>query len=127
MAQVVREARGTRLADDAVVEDRRATGVHPLTMAARLVWFITGVILAILAIRFVFVLLGANPDNGIARFVYDVSHPFVAPFFNLFNYNFINGTSRFEGYTLVAMLIYALIGYGIARLLTISRPARVID
>lgn len=126
MAQVIRETRGTGLASDEVVADR-TTAVHPMTMAARIVWFITGLILAILAIRFVFVLLGANPANGIANFVYDVSHPLVSPFFSLFNYNFVNGTSRFEGYTLVAMLIYGLIGYAIARLLTIGRPTRVID
>ena len=98
--------------------------VHPMTMVGRIVSFITSAILAVLAIRFVFVLLGANPANGIANFVYNVSEPLVAPFFNLFNYEFVNGTARFEGFTLVAMLIYALIGYGIARLLTIGRPNR---
>lgn len=128
MAQVLRQpARGTRYIDDGDIVDDRATGVHPMTMLARVVAFITSVILAILAIRFLFVLLGANPANGIANFVYDVSHPFVAPFFNLFNYSFVNGTARFEGYTLVAMLVYALVGYGIARLLTIGRPVRAID
>jgi uncharacterized protein YggT (Ycf19 family) len=123
MAQVIRDTRGTEYADTAPVA---RTGVHPLTIVARLVWFITGVILAILALRFVFVLLGANPANGLANFIYNVSEPLVRPFFNLFNYNFVNGTARFEGFTLVAMVIYALIGYGIARLLTIGRPARAV-
>ena len=121
--------RGTRREDTVVekeprVVDDRTASAHPTTLAARIVWFITSAILAILAIRFLFVLLGANPNNGIADFVYSISEPLVSPFFNLFNYEFVNGTARFEGFTLVAMLIYALIGYGIARLLTINRPAR---
>jgi YggT family protein len=97
---------------------------HPMTIVARIISFITSAILAILAVRFVFVLLGANPANGIANFVYNVSEPFVSPFFTLFNYEFVNGTARFEGFTLVAMLIYALVGYGLARLMTIGRPVR---
>ncbi len=74
-----------------------------------------------LALRFVFALLGANPANGLADFIYTVSHPFVAPFFNLFGYNFTSGSARFEMFTLVAIALYALVAYGIAKLFTINR------
>jgi YggT family protein len=129
MAHTVRQTQPTYIREGDIPEDAVVTGsgVHPLTMAARVVWFITGVIMAVLAIRFIFVLLGANPANGFANFIYSVTHPLVAPFFSLFNYHFIDGVARFEGYTLVAIIIYALIGYGIARLLTIGRPNRTID
>ncbi len=94
----------------------------PQTVMARVVWFIAGVILALLGVRFILSLLGANTTNGFANFIYSASHPFVAPFFNLFHYNSIQyGVSRFEVYTLVAMLIYALVAAGIAYLLTINR------
>ena len=110
------------------IESNRDTRVvnraHPMTIVGRIIAFITSAILAVLAVRFVFVLLGANPSNGIANFVYSVSEPLVSPFFSLFNYEFVNGTARFEGFTLVAMLIYALVGYGLARLMTIGRPTR---
>lgn len=95
------------------------------TVAARVVWFVAGILLVLLGFRFVFALLGANPANPFANFIYTVSHPFVAPFFSLFSYNLQYGVTRFEGYTLVAMAVYALIAYGIARLLTINRPAVV--
>ena len=124
MALVQRNRSARYIDDDMAATEPVVARPHPMTLAARIVWFITGVILAILAIRFIFVLLGANPANGFANFIYDISDPLVSPFFSLFNYDFVNGTSRFEGYTLVAMLIYGLIGYGIARLLTISRPTR---
>jgi uncharacterized protein YggT (Ycf19 family) len=91
-------------------------------MAKRVIWFITDVILILLAFRFVLALLGANPSNGFANFIYEVSHPFVAPFFSLFSYNQRFGVSRFETYTLVAMLVYLVIAWGLTKLLDIGRP-----
>lgn len=91
-------------------------------VATRVVWFIAGVIITLLAIRFVLVLLGANANSGFADFIYSVSRPFVAPFFNLFSYDLSYGVSRFEVFTLVAMAVYALIAAGIARLININRP-----
>ena len=91
-------------------------------LLARIIWFVTGVILILLAFRFIFALLGANPNNGFADFIYSTSHPFVAPFFGLFNYNVVNlGLSRFEIYTLVAMAIYAVIGWLLSYLATLNR------
>ncbi len=103
------------------VEDPVAERDHSKDVATRVIWYITGVILVLLAARFVLALLGANPANGLANFVYSVTQPMVSPFFNLFNYNFTNGGSRFESFTLVAMAVYALIAYGIAKLFTLNR------
>ncbi|HEX4773927.1 MAG TPA: hypothetical protein VH234_00195 [Candidatus Saccharimonadales bacterium] len=103
---------------------REITEVEPagMTVAARVVWYIAGVLLVLLAFRFVLALLGANPANGFANFIYTTSHPFVAPFFSLFGYNLHYGVSRFESYTLVAMAVYAVIAWGLARLFTLSQP-----
>jgi uncharacterized membrane protein YedE/YeeE len=95
----------------------------PATVLERIVWWITWVILALLGLRFILALLGANPANAFANFIYSTSHPLVAPFFSLFNYNMRYGISRFEIYTLIAMLVYALIGYGIVALIRIGRPS----
>lgn len=90
-------------------------------IAARVIWWIAGVLLAILALRFIFTLLGANPANAFAHFIYSISYPFVSPFFNLFGYSFQYKVSHLEIYTLVAMLIYALVAWGLERLVTITR------
>jgi len=91
-------------------------------LGSRIVWFIAGVLLVLLGLRFILTLLGANTTNGFANFIYTTSHPFVDPFFSLFNYHsHTYGTSHFEIYTLVAMLVYALIAWGITKLLTINR------
>ena len=91
------------------------------TLAERIIWYVAGVLLVLLAFRFVLALLGANPDNAFADFIYDISHPFVAPFFSLFGYNLQYGVSKFETYTLVAMAVYLVIAYGLAKLVTLGR------
>jgi uncharacterized protein YggT (Ycf19 family) len=99
-------------------------GYHD-NLAARLIYLVGGIIIALLALRFVFAMLGANPNNGIANFVYTVSHPFAAPFFSLFSYNQTLGSSKFEFTTLVAIVIYALIMALLARLVTLGNRRTV--
>lgn len=106
------------------VSERSVSGA---TLMARIIWYVASVILVLLAFRFVLALLGANPNNQFANFIYTVSHPFVAPFFSLFGYRLQYGVSRFETYTLVAMAVYAIIAYGLARLVTLGRPGRAVE
>jgi len=108
------------------VDEPTRTVVHEddytdTNLAARVIWYISGILLVLLAFRFVLALLGANPGNGFANFIYTASHPFVAPFFSLFGYNLRYGISRFETFTLVAMAVYAIIAWGLARLVTLNQ------
>ncbi len=105
--------------DDLTTTDNAApTGQN---LATRIIWYITGVLLVLLAFRFVLALLGADPNNGFANFIYSASHPFVAPFFSLFGYNLHYGVSRFETFTLVTMAVYAILAFGLDRLVTINQ------
>jgi len=88
--------------------------------ASRLIWLIAGIIVTLLAFRFVFILLGANPSNGFANFIYTVSYPFAAPFFGLFSYHSQYGIARFETASLIGIVVYSLIAYGLARLFTLG-------
>jgi hypothetical protein len=89
-------------------------------LAARVVWYITGVIIALLALRLVLQLLGANEGNPFVDLVYGLSGIFAAPFFGMFSYEPSYGVSYFEVSTFVAILIYTLLGWGIARLFTLG-------
>lgn len=129
MALTDREVRQTSVRDgDAVETVREARDPvvereHKSNVAERAVWLVAGMLLSLLGVRFVLAVLGANPANGFVNFIYDVTHPFVSPFFNMFSYDVVAaGDSRVEIFTLVAMLIYALIAWGIAKALTIRRP-----
>jgi uncharacterized protein YggT (Ycf19 family) len=117
--------RGAVDRDEVVDEPAGGAVVEPnygLNIISRIIWFVAGIILLLLAFRFVLSLLGANTTNGFAQFIYNTSHPFVAPFFNLFSYNNIQyGVSRFEVYTLVAMLVYAAVAWVLSALANIGR------
>ena len=113
--------RTTQIREDDTVPVERAAVVDKTNTAARVVWFIAGVLLTLLAFRFLLVLLGANPNNRFANFIYTISYPFAAPFFGLFGYDLKYGVSRVEISTLIAMAVYTVVAFGIARLLTIRR------
>jgi hypothetical protein len=91
------------------------------TRAIQVIWWIVGFIEVLIAIRFVLKLFGANPAPFV-RFMYDVTWPLVAPFHGIFN-TAQEGKSILEPESLVAMAIYALIGWGIVSLIRLlSRP-----
>jgi ascorbate-specific PTS system EIIC-type component UlaA len=96
-------------------------------LAARIVYYILGVIEVVLALRFLLALLGANRANGFADLVFNISYPFAAPFFGLFSYTPTYGNSQFEMSTLVAMLVYALVAWGIVKLIRLPRAAAADD
>jgi hypothetical protein len=95
---------------------------HRITVAERVVYLIGGILMALLGLRFILMLMGANSGAGFADFVYSVTHPFVSPFFGLFNYDETFGRSRFEYETLIAMLVYAIVIVVIGKL--VALPSR---
>lgn len=90
-------------------------------IATRIVWLVDGILLILLAFRFVLALLGADPANAFANFIYSVSYPFVAPFFGLFGYHYTYGVSQLEVFTLVAMAVYAVVAWIIDKAINITR------
>lgn len=99
----------------------RKTQMPGVVLAQRIVWFIVGLITIIIAMRFTLLLLGANQSAGFTDFVYSVSNVFVAPFLGILGEP-TYGKSVFEVSSLLAIVVYLLIGWGIAKLLTIGRP-----
>ena len=91
--------------------------------ATTLIYFLLGVLEVIMGLRWLFRLLGANTDNSFISFLYSLSHIFVAPFNNIFNDQSLGRQGVFEFSTLIAMLIYALIAWGLVTLVNlIFRP-----
>ncbi len=120
MAQTFRDTRTGRLHTVNEIDDETTPVEHSTNVAARIISFIGGVIMALLALRFILMLLGANRGNGFVDFIYSASYPFAAPFFGIFNYQEQFGVSRFEFETLIAILFYGLITWALARLVTIG-------
>ena len=90
------------------------------------VWYLVGFIEVLLAFRFVLKLLGANPSSGFVDFIYALTGILTAPFDNIFGVTKPEAgdvSSVFEPSILVAAVVYALIGWGIVKLLSLNRPA----
>ncbi len=87
--------------------------------ATALIYFVLGVLEVIMGLRWLFRLLGANTDNGFISFLYSISHSFVAPFNNIFNDQALGRQGVFEFSTLIAMLVYALIAWGLVSLINL--------
>jgi len=84
-----------------------------INRAVRIVWFIVGIVVVFLLVRVVLALIGANLENQFANFIYVVTDPFVAGFRGLLQVGqFQAGVSRLELETIVAAVIYTLIGWG---------------
>jgi uncharacterized protein YggT (Ycf19 family) len=92
----------------------------PLYRGTQAVWYILGLIEALLAFRFVLKLLAANPQAGFSSFIYTVSYPFAAPFLNVFHASKVEG-GVFEWTTLLAMFVFFLIAWGIVKLFFMSK------
>lgn len=99
----------------------RAEHTSGIVVAQRIVWFIVGFISVVIALRFALLLFGASREAGFTDLVYTVSAPFVAPFVGIFGEP-TYGQSVFEFSSILAIVIYVLIGWGIVKLFTISRP-----
>ncbi|HEY7526700.1 MAG TPA: YggT family protein [Candidatus Limnocylindria bacterium] len=91
----------------------------PLAPIRRAIWLIFGVIIAVIAIRILFLALGANEGNGIVDAIYAISEPLVAPFRGIFSLDQmqLTGSSQIDfaafvaiiGWLLIAILINAIL------------------
>jgi len=91
---------------------------NPGWRAVQLVYLIFGVIDGLLVIRLVLKLLGANPTAAFSNWMYNVTAFFLTPFKNILP---TIGTeqSQLEMSVVLAILVYALLGWAIGRLIAI--------
>lgn len=101
---------------EAVYEDRNQSRANIRYWITTVTYFLLGVLEIILLLRFIFRLLGANQYNGFIMFLYGLSHVFVAAFNGIFNDQTLGRAGVFEVSTIIAMLVYALIAWGIVSL-----------
>ena len=93
------------------------------------IWVMVWVLAAVLFVRFLLHLLGADPNNRVIDMLYTYTHPLVAPFFAMFHYNQELIERRFEFENLLAILLYGVIAWGlvvIIKLLTRRKRNKVV-
>jgi len=102
------------------MEASYSPSTKPLYRGTQIVWYILGIIEALLAFRFVLKLLGANPEAGFTAFIYGATYIFAAPFLRVFRMTQVAG-SIFEWTTLLAMFVYWALAFGIIKLLLMGK------
>jgi uncharacterized protein YggT (Ycf19 family) len=91
--------------------------------AAAVVGFIVGVVDVFIAARFLGKLFGASAESAFVNFIYQVSAPMVAPFTGIFG-DTGSKTNTFETASLVAIVVYAVVGWGLVVLIRIVTAPR---
>ncbi len=97
------------------IEDSNLNRATTRRWISTVAYFVLSVLEVILAMRFFFRLLGASQSSNFVLFLYNLSHVFVAPFNGIFQDQTLGG-SVFEISTLTAMIVLALIFWGIVSL-----------
>lgn len=109
-----------------------STQVEPAThnyRAVQVIWFLTSLITTLIAIRFVLKLLGASLGSGFVTLIYNLTNGLVTPFRAIFPAA-TGASSTVDIAALVAIVIYALVGWGlvsVVKLITAPRGARTVS
>lgn len=107
------------------MEENREKGSNNTNLKVRkYVYYISGVLEVLLAIRLLFKLLGANPGNVFVSFIYSITESFLLPFGGIFRTAVIKGIERqaiLEPATIIGMAVYALAAWGVIKLIEINK------
>ena len=88
--------------------------------SANTIYAILGIVELSLALRFLFLLLGANRESEFVGFIYWISGLLAAPFYGIFgpvSYD----RSYFDPATIIAMVVYAAIAWIAVRIIGASK------
>ena len=92
--------------------------------AQRVVYYVLGVLEVLLAFRLVFKLLGANPASPFVSLIYATTGVFLYPFTGIFPTAATKGLEAqaiLEPTTIIAMIVYGIIAWGIVKLIGIMK------
>ena len=87
------------------------------------VYFLFGVLEILLAFRLFLKLAGASMASGFVSLIYTVTGIFTLPFNGIFSRGFAQGvetTSVLEPATIVALIVYIILAWGVVKLIRIS-------
>lgn len=114
--KVVVQQSGDHIHEEHVVQNVNLEYREAIHKVTQFIWLLFGGLEALIGIRVILMLIGANPANPFTALVYQLSEIFLWPFRN------IVGNPGFQNYileitSLIAMIVYALIGWVIVRLI----------
>lgn len=121
--QQTTEVRTTETQDGATNVQRQTVATETkqdgAVVAQRIIWYVAGFIMTFLALRIVLLLLAANQGNFFVDLVYGIGGFFAAPFAGIFG-SPAYGEAFFDTASMVAIVVYALLAWGIAKAFTLT-------
>ena len=128
MAEIVKETvttqnEGPKAAVTTEVK-RVATGTQQVEY---IIYFLFGVLEILLVFRLILKLLGATVSSAFVRLIYSLTGIFILPFEGIFRRGFTQGietASVFEPSTLVAIIVYAVLAWGVVKLVRVLSGER---
>jgi hypothetical protein len=114
--KVVVQQSGDHIHEEQVVQNVNLEYREAIYKVTQFIWLLFGGLEALIGIRVILMLIGANPANPFTALVYQLSELFLWPFRN------IVANPGFQNYilevtSLIAMIVYALIGWALVRLI----------
>lgn len=124
MPEIVKETITTQSNDTTpVVVNNPANNKADSTQTmSYLIYFIFGLLEILLTFRLALKLTGASMASAFVSFIYGLTGIFILPFEGIFHKELAQGietTSVFEPSTLIAIIVYALLAFGIVKLMLI--------
>ena len=95
-----------------------------------IIYFLFGLLEILLVFRLILKLTGASLTSGFVRIIYSLTGIFVMPFEGIFRKGFAQGvetTSIIEPATIVALIVYVILAWGIVKLVRISSGEKQAD
>ena len=114
--KVVVQQHGDHVHEEHVVENVNLEYRESVYKVSQIIWLLFGGLEALIGIRVILMLIGANPANGFTAFVYQLTQLFLWPFQNLIA-NPTFQTMTLEVTSIIAMIVYALLGWLIVRMI----------
>lgn len=118
MAEIIKETVVTKNGDSAMTSSSTKAVVSDNETTERIIYFFFGLIEVLLAFRLILKVTGASTNSGFVSGIYAVAGIFAMPFEGIFRRGTSSGMT-FEPGTLVAIAVYALLAWGLVKLLQV--------
>ena len=99
-----------------VVRNTAAEQHQTLSRVTQVIWLLFGFLEALIAIRIILLLIGANPAAFFTQLIYGITSVFLWPFAGIMPTPGV-GAFQFEISSVIAMIVYALIAWGLTKLI----------
>lgn len=103
--------------------DKSVTAKKVIFRTYQIIWYILGVFEALILFRFIFRLSAANPGSPFVKLIYQLSAPIMAPFLGIYPTTSFE-SAVFEWVDFIAMVVYAIIAYGLVYLFQLVKPVK---